>query len=119
MAKYLADENVPAETVEAIRQAGHDVKWIKELSPGADDSSVLVMSSAEDRVLVTFDKDFGEMAFRQGKRATCGVILMRPRLRSPMLLAQFVLTVLAQPIAWKGHFSVAQEGKLRVIPLPE
>lgn len=119
MAKYLADENVPAETVEAIRKAGYDVKWVKELSPGADDLSVLGMSSAEDRVLLTFDKDFGEMAFRQGKRTTCGVILMRPRLRSPNYLAQFTLAVLAQPIAWGGQFSVAQEGKLRVVPLPE
>jgi len=47
MAKFLANENVPGEVV--------------ELSPGADD----------DGVLVTFDKDFDEMTFRQGKVATC------------------------------------------------
>ena len=44
------------------------------------DDAVLALSLADSRVLVTFDKDFGEMAFRQGKTATCGVVLLRPRL---------------------------------------
>jgi len=119
VATFLADENVPIEAVEAARQAGHDLAWIKELSPGADDDTVLARSVAESRVLVTFDKDFGEMAFRQGKTATSGIILLRPRLRSPDYLARFMATVLGQAVAWEDHFSVAQEGKLRVVPLPD
>jgi predicted nuclease of predicted toxin-antitoxin system len=117
MAKFLADENVPAEVVEAARQAGHDLAWIVELWPGADDDAVLATALAQNRVLVTFDKDFVEMAFRQGKTATCGVILLRPRVRSPNYVAQFALSVLAQTVSWEGNFSVAQEGKLRVVPL--
>jgi predicted nuclease of predicted toxin-antitoxin system len=119
MPKFLADENVPVEAVEAARKAGHDLAWIKELSPGADDDTVLVTSLSERRVLVTFDKDFGEMAFRHGKTATCGVILLRPRLRAPDYLARFMVAVLAQAITWEGNFSVAQEGKLRVVQLPD
>ena len=61
--------------------AGFDVESIREIMPGADDDDVLARSIAEQRVLVTFDKDFGDMAFRQGRSATYGVILMRPRLR--------------------------------------
>lgn len=118
MAKLLANENVPGEVVEAARQAGHDVTWICELSPGANDDAVLAASLAEGRVLLTFDKDFGEMAFRLGKDATCGVILMRPRLREPEYVAGFTVAVLAQTVVWEGHFAVAQEGKLRVVPLP-
>ena len=83
MPSFLANEIVPAEAVEAARQFGHDLAWITELSPGADDGAVLARSVAESRVLVAFDKDFGEMAFRQGKTATSGVILLRPRLRTP------------------------------------
>jgi predicted nuclease of predicted toxin-antitoxin system len=118
MAKYLANENVPAEAVAAARQAGHDLAWIDEIMPGADDDAVLAHALAEGRVLVTFDKDFGEMAYRQGKQATHGVILMRPRLRSPDDLSRFLVTVLSQPIVWEGHFSVAREGRLRSVPLP-
>lgn len=118
MAKFLGNENVPGEAVLAARQAGHDLTWICELSPGADDDAVLALSLAESRVLVTFDKDFGEMAFRQGKSASCGVILLRPRLRQPDYVARFTVAVLAQQVDWGGHFSVAQEGRLRVVPLP-
>jgi predicted nuclease of predicted toxin-antitoxin system len=118
MAKFLANENVPGEVVLAARQAGYDLGWICELSPGADDDAVLALSLAENRVLVTFDKDFGEMAFRRGKSATCGIILLRPRLREPEYLARFTVAVLAQQVDWQCYFCVAQEGKLRVVTLP-
>jgi len=118
MATFLANENVPGEVVQAARQAGHDLAWITELSAGADDETVLASALAEGRVLLTFDKDFGEMAFQQGKDASCGVILLRPRLSNPDHVVRFTLAVLAQQVQWKGQFAVAQEGKLRVIPLP-
>jgi hypothetical protein len=74
--------------------------------------------SRKKRVLMTFDKDFGEMAFRHGKDASGGVILLRPRLREPDYVVRFTLTLLAQQVDWEGRFSVAQEGKLRVVLLP-
>jgi predicted nuclease of predicted toxin-antitoxin system len=92
--------------------------WMSELSPGAGDDEVLTMSVAERRILVTFDKDFGEMVFRRGRKATCGVILLRPRLQSPDSLCRFTVAALGQTLAWAGHFSVAHEGRLRMIPLP-
>ena len=97
MSKFLANENVPTEAVELARQNGLDIAWVKQIARGADDDAVLALSVAQGRVLVTFDKDFGEMAFRQGKTATCGVILLRPRLPSPDYLAQFMMTVLGLP----------------------
>jgi Domain of unknown function (DUF5615) len=118
VAKFLANENVPGEVVEAARQAGYDLAWIAESSPGAKDEAVLATALAQRRVLLTFDKDFGEMAFRQGKAATCGIIIFRPRVRAPGSLARFVLAVLGQTVAWEGNFSVAKEGTLRVVPLP-
>jgi hypothetical protein len=95
------------------------VVWIAESSPGADDETVLVSALTDGRVLLTFDKDFGEMAFRQGKTAACGIVLFRPRIRSPAYVMAFVASVLTQAVSWDGNFSVAQEGKLRVVPLPE
>ena len=117
MAKFLANENVPGEVVGALRLAGRDVAWIVEICPGSDDDVVLAMSLTESRVLLTFDKDFGEMAFRQGKDATCGVLLLRPRLREPNYLARFAAAVLSQPVQWERHFCVAREGKLRTVRL--
>ncbi len=119
MAKFLANENMPRAAVEAARQAGVDITWVREISPGLSDEAVLALSQAEGRVLLTFDKDFGEMAFEQGKTATPGVILLRPRLRSPEHVAHFTVALLSQPIDWTSSFSVAQEGRLRVVPLPD
>lgn len=70
-------------------------------------------------MLITFDKDFGELAFRRGRNVSCGVILLRPRLRSPDFLARFLVAVLTQQIDWEDHFAVAQESNIRVVPLPE
>jgi hypothetical protein len=117
VAIYLANENVPAEAIEAVRVAGFDVDWVHERAPGADDDTVLAMALAESRVLVTFDKDFGHLAFRKGKRATCGIILCRPHLRSPAYLAEFLVAILSEPIDWAGHFAVAREGRIRVVPM--
>ena len=118
MAKFLAHENVPSVAVEAARRACVDIVWVRDISPGIGDDAVLALAQAEGRILLTFDKDFGEMAFEQGKTAAPGVILLRPRLRSPDHVAKFTVALLNQPIDWAGNFSVAQEGRLRVVPMP-
>ncbi len=114
----LADENVPQDVVTALNADGHDVTSMRDVGPGSLDSQVLALAVSEDRIVLTFDKDFGELAFRLGQEATPGVILLRPRLRSPDYLVRFARAVLAQGHAWEGHFAVAEEGRLRLIPLP-
>ena len=52
-----------------------------------------------------------------GAAALAGVILLRPRLSELEYVVRFTLTALAQQIKWEGQFSVAQEGKLRLVPL--
>ena len=118
MAKLLADENVALDVVAALRADGHDVTTIKDVDPDSADDAVLARALAEGRVLLTFDKDFGELAFRLGRNASRGVILLRPRLRSPAYLVRFTRAVLAQDQTWHGHFTVAEEGRLRMVPLP-
>jgi predicted nuclease of predicted toxin-antitoxin system len=63
---FLADENFPRPAIEALRKAGFDVAWISEGQSGATDEQVLGRSVVEGRTLLTFDKDFGELAFRWG-----------------------------------------------------
>jgi predicted nuclease of predicted toxin-antitoxin system len=118
MSQFLANENVPRPVVVAVRNAGVDVAWVAELQPGADDDAVLALAVSENRVLLTFDKDFGEMVFRKGGNACCGILLFRTRLRSPEHLSGFVVRVLSQPIQWNGSFSVAEPGRIRSVPLP-
>src|SRR6476620_12717649 len=106
MARFLADENMPADAVRAAQTAGIDLVWVHDLMPGAKDDAVLSTAVSEGRVLVTFDKDFGEMVFNLGRSASPGIVLVRPRLRSPAVIATFTVAVLNQPIVWEGNFCV-------------
>jgi hypothetical protein len=73
--RSLANENFPLDAVEAIRQAGH-VVWIRTEAPGASDQDVLHRATSEQRVLLTFDKDFGDLAMRQGLPASSGLFFV-------------------------------------------
>ena len=73
--RILAHENLPEDTVTALRRAGHDVVWIRTDVPGSSDEEVLRRAQLENRLPVTFDKDFGELAFRAGLPAAAGVVL--------------------------------------------
>ena len=68
--RVCANENVSADCVNRLRQSGHDVLWIREAAPGSSDPDVLARASGEERLLITFDKDFGELAFRRGAKAS-------------------------------------------------
>ena len=74
--KLLCDEGVQRAIVEHLRREGHDVLYVAELDPGIDDDAVLARAANLNAPLVTTDKDFGELVFRQGVVAR-GVILIR------------------------------------------
>ena len=112
--KILANENFPRDAVESMRQLGHDVVWIRTASPGIDDRAVLQRAVIEKRILVTFDKDFGELAFRHGLPAACGVILFRVTSSSSVEMTRKIITALASQSNWAGHFSVVDDHKIRL-----
>ena len=66
----------PAEIVAALRSAGCDVAWTLEDSSGAPDDAVIARAANEQRVLITEDKDLGDLVYRSG-RASSGVCLLR------------------------------------------
>ncbi len=74
--RFVADEGVEARIVERLRFEGHDVDYVAELAPGITDDEVLDLSNAGQRVLITVDKDFGELVFRL-RRLAAGVLLLR------------------------------------------
>ena len=66
--RILANENFPGDAVIALRQRGHDVAWVRTDVPSSSDIAILERAQRENRIIVTFDKDFGELAFRSGLR---------------------------------------------------
>jgi predicted nuclease of predicted toxin-antitoxin system len=79
---------------------------------------VLARAQAEDRVLLTFDKDFGELAFKSGLPATCGVVLFRLSGTNPHEDNARALEALAERQDWGGHFAVVQSDRIRMRSLP-
>ena len=65
--KFLADENLDLSVVARLREAGHQVLAVAEMEPGVPDNVVLDLANAEAAMLITGDKDFGELAFRQSR----------------------------------------------------
>jgi predicted nuclease of predicted toxin-antitoxin system len=116
--RILANENMPADAVDALRSAGHDVAWVRVDAPGSPDEAVLARAAAEHRLLITFDKDFGDLVFARGRSASDGVVLFRIEMPSPSVAATKIVTALASRTDWAGHFSVVDDTKIRMVPLP-
>jgi predicted nuclease of predicted toxin-antitoxin system len=112
--RLLADENFPRSAVLALRNAGHDVVWMQEAEPGASDPSVLARATAEGRLLLTFDKDFGELAFVRRVPAPSGIVLFRISLPSPAIVAATVVAVIASRADWSGNFAVVSDARIRL-----
>ena len=115
---FLADENVPSPAVAALRGHGHDVLWIKEVMPGAEDPVVLDLAQRERRVVVTADTDFGELAFRSGLPAQCGIVLIRLDWTDPEADNHTITTALASRDDWAGVFAVVEQDRVRIRTLP-
>ena len=103
--------------VEALRRLGHDVTWVRLDAPGSLDERVLAQASSEERVLVTADKDFGELAFRHRLPAASGVILLRVRGTAEARTAAVVAALGARE-NWTGQFAVITNDRVRLTPLP-
>jgi predicted nuclease of predicted toxin-antitoxin system len=116
--RILANENFPGDAVAALRARGHDVAWVRSDAPGSTDVEVLARAQAQDRVVVTFDKDFGELAFRAGLPASSGVILFRISTPSSEHVAQVAVAALESRLDWAGHFAVVEDHRIRLVPLP-
>jgi len=115
--RLLANENFPLDAVTALRDNGHDVAWIREDARGSRDEQVLSRAQQEDRILVTFDKDFGELAFRSKLPSTSGIILFRITATSAQHVAKVAIQALASRTDWAGHFSVVEDQRIRMTPL--
>ena len=115
--RFLANENVPLVVVTALREDGHDTAWVREDAAGSTDDQVLDRAVKEERILLTFDKDFGELVFVRRVKGTQGVVLFRGLGASPEETATFVRTAIASRSDWVGRFSVVERGRVRMRPL--
>jgi predicted nuclease of predicted toxin-antitoxin system len=115
--RFLANENFPGAAVAALRAAGNDVVWIGTEAPGSLDRDVLMWAARDERILITFDKDFGELAKASGLPARCGVILLRLPMPRPDKVGERLADLILARDDWAGCFSVVEPGRVRMRPL--
>jgi len=112
--KFLVDECTGTSIVACLRDEGHDVAAVAEAMPQADDEDVLDHAVSEARILVTNDKDFGEMIYRSGQ-AHRGVVLLRlrdERAENKVRIMEIVLAQVGERL--QNHYVVATETGIRV-----
>lgn len=116
--RFLANENVTATVIQELRQRGHDALSVKESMRSEQDDVILARAQEEQRIVLTHDKDFGELAFRSRLAASCGVILFRLAGSDPDTDNERILEALESRANCAGHFSVVTDDRIRMRPLP-
>jgi predicted nuclease of predicted toxin-antitoxin system len=115
--KCIADESVDKPIVEALRANGHEVYYILEENHGIPDNEVLRIANEKNSVLITSDKDFGEIVFRQ-KRNHFGVVLIRlSGLNSEQKILLTLSAIERHQEEMINHFSVISKTHIRIIKL--
>jgi predicted nuclease of predicted toxin-antitoxin system len=117
--QFIVDESTGVAVVEYRRSVGHDVLAVAEAMPQADGPDILARAASEGRILVTNDKDFGELVFRNGQ-AHGGVVLLRLQDESSANRVRVIKALLEQHAdRLAGCFTVATERGVRIRPCGE
>ncbi len=111
---FLADENVDQQIVDKLRKDGHNVVYVVEMEPGISDDLVLARANEENSLLLTADKDFGELVFRQ-QRISSGVILIRLEGMSQISKAAVIKSAIQKhSTEFINAFAVITAGSIRI-----
>jgi predicted nuclease of predicted toxin-antitoxin system len=111
--KFLADENCDFSVVRALRQAGHDVLAIAEEASAIEDSEVIKLSFSEKRILLTEDKDFGQLVHAYGQKAHAVVLVRYPVSLRKSLPRDIVRLAKLHGRKLTGCFVVVEPGRIR------
>jgi predicted nuclease of predicted toxin-antitoxin system len=115
---FLANENFPAASVRVLREAGHDVSHAAENLASLEDEIVLQRAHDEQRILITFDRDYGELIFKRRLAAPPGVLYLRFDPDTPVEPAELVLALLCDGgIKLENQFTVLTRDQIRQRPL--
>jgi len=117
--KLLLDENIPLILVNELRNLGINVKWMTELQRGAPDKKVLQIATEEKRILVTFDKDFGSLIYKERLPIPPGIVLIEFSPSSPQELVEKVREFMENYCnELVGYFIVLEKDRIRRKRLP-
>lgn len=111
--KFLANENIPQAAIELLREEGFDVASVSEISPSIKDEAVILLASMENRIIITFDRDYGELIFKHNLKHSAGVIYFRIQNFQPVEPAEILINLLKTDLNFEGFFTVISETNIR------
>ena len=104
--------------VKQLRKEGCKIISVAEEFAGSSDEKILELSSRNKWVIITFDKDFGELIYKQKSSKPYGIILLRVTPKSPEYILQLLKWLLLQGnILFEGNFVVVNKDKVRTIKM--
>ncbi len=117
MYKFIVDESTGDRVAELLRDEGFDVVSVISQMRGTDDLSIIQRAIVEERIIVTNDKDFGELVFHQNLTPR-GVLFLRLEDESAFNKLKVIRTILRHYLTiLDGNFVVVTERKIRKRPI--
>lgn len=112
--RLLANENIPLASIRLLQSWGFDVLSIGLEHPSISDEEVMEIAIQEQRTIVTFDRDYGELIFKKGYRPSQGVIYLRFEPLYPEYPAEIIRRIIESThLAFEQCFTVVDETKVR------
>jgi predicted nuclease of predicted toxin-antitoxin system len=111
--KLLANENFPVPAIRKLRAAGVDVVAVIETMPSVSDLEVMAYARREQRWIVTFDGDYGDLVFREGLLPPPAILFFRQEPYPPERPAEIVLAILSEPLQVEGCMVVISQQNIR------
>lgn len=93
--KFLANENFPFHSIVYLQSKGFDIKGVGIDFQGISDKEVIALAEKEQRTILTFDRDYGELIFKYGNKPTQGVIFLRLKKYKPIEPGKIVETIVS------------------------
>lgn len=117
MTDFIADENVSQLVIERLRSGGFDIIAVREIRPGASDGSVLEMARAQSRILITEDRDFGELIVRQRLEVSGVMLLELDRLSNRAEAERTLEAISTLSDKLVGNIVIVEPSRVRIRPL--
>jgi predicted nuclease of predicted toxin-antitoxin system len=112
--KFLIDIGVGKKVEQWLKDNGYDMKAVRDSDPKATDGTILKTAVSESRMVMTMDKDFGELVFKSGK-SHAGVLILRLEDANGNEKVEAVKTIMEEhEDKLYGKFCVFQSGRLRI-----
>ena len=111
---FLANENIPTKSIELLRSSGYAIRSVKEEMPGITDLMVLEKAKSLSAIILTFDKDYGEIIFRNEFYEPPPIVFFRFKGYSATYAAETLISLIGlNTFALDGYFTILEENNIR------